>query len=390
MFGVMSNMVTSQVATIYGRGSLMRYSTFIGLDVHARSISAAALDPLTGEITSKRFGYAPTDLAAWISSFPNPVSVYESGVTGFHLARELKDMGIECKIAATSKLMRPVADAKKKNDTTDAIFLARALSMGNIEEVFVPDTETEAARDLVRAYEDCRKNLHAARQRMVKFLMRHGYVWNKRNEMGEIKTTWTRDHWAWLSDITFKHASDQEAYDYYYAEVKHLEGTLKALKRDIEHLSSQPRFKGRVEALSCLKGIETLTAFALTAEIGVFSRFESAKSFSSYTGLAPSEHSSGEHRANGPIAKTGNTFVRRLLVESAWHYLRASEARKKVSEGVPLPIQNHAARGIKRLVRQRKHLVYDQGKRAVVANVATARELAGFVWAIGRMAEGAL
>lgn len=366
----------------------MLYSTFIGLDVHARSISAAALDPLTGEIVQKRFDYDPSGLATWMSGFERPVAAYESGVTGFHLARELIDMGFVCKIAASSKLQRPIADAKRKNDANDAVFLARALSMNNIEEVFVPDPATEAARDLVRAHEDCRRDLHSARQRLTKFLMRHGFVWNEANASGQKKSAWTRDHWAWLRGIEFSEQPDRDAYDYYYAEVRHQEATKAALLRNITRLAQGPRWKARVEALCCLKGIDTLTAFALTVEIGIFSRFETAKAFASYVGLTPSEHSSGARVSNGAITKTGNALVRRLLVEASWHYLRASAARKKASAEVALPVQNHAALGIKRLVKQRKNLVR-RGKRPVVANVATARELAGFVWAIGRMAEGA-
>lgn len=125
MFGVDANRQSVRLPHTW-KELTMRYSTFVGLDVHARSVSAAALYPMTGEIISKRFGYVPAELASWISSLERPICVYESGVTGFHLARQLKSHGIECKIAASSKLQRPVADAKKKNDHNDAVFLARA------------------------------------------------------------------------------------------------------------------------------------------------------------------------------------------------------------------------------------------------------------------------
>lgn len=375
---------------IHGRGSLMIYSTFIGLDVHARSVSAAALDPLQGTIESKRFSYSPAEIASWINSFDSPICIYESGVTGFHLARELVSFGVECKIAASSKLHRPIADAKKKNDINDAIFLARALSMGNIEEVFVPDEETEAARDLVRALDDVRSDLLRKRHQLSKFLMRHGHTFNDKNPSGTPVGSWTKRHWEWIRGIDFSHEPDQLTFDLYISEVRHAENHKKMLEREVAKLAQKPRWIARVNALRCLKGIETITAFALCAEIGVFSRFDTAKAFAAYVGLVPSEHSSGQKHATGEITKCGNTQVRRLLIESAWHYARASETRKKRPDAsVPLSIENHAARATKRLVRQRKHLL-QRGKRSIVANVATARELACFVWAIGRMAEGTM
>ena len=368
----------------------MLYSTFIGLDAHARSISAAALDPMTGAVESRRFGYSPAELASWITGFEKPVCAYESGVTGFHLARELSSLGIDCKIAAASRLQRPAADAKKKNDANDAVFLARALSMGNIEEVFVPDEETEAARDLVRALDDVRADLLRKRQQLSKFLMRHGHVFSEKGESGAPVGSWTKRHWAWIREIEFGHEPDRLAFDLYISEVRHAEAHKRLLEREVAALARAPRWSGRVDALRCLKGIEVVTAFTLVVEVAVFSRFDTAKAFCSYLGLTPSEHSSGGRHINGGITKTGNAHARRLLVEAAWHYARASEARKRrPSCEVPLSIENHAARATKRLVHQRRALIA-RGKPSVVANVATARELACFVWAIGRMAEGTM
>lgn len=141
-----------------------------------------------------------------------------------------------------------------------------------------------------------------------------------------------------------------------------------------------------------MKGIGVATAFALVAEAGVFSRFGSARSFSSWLGLTPSEHSSGEHVGRGGITKAGNSHLRRLLVEAAWHYARATRERKRglYDDAVPASVSNHAAAGVARLVQRRAHFERDLRKRPVVANVATARELSCWVWALGRMCEGTL
>lgn len=174
--------------------------------------------------------------------------------------------------------------------------------------------------------------------------------------------------------------------------MRHIEAQKKALEKRVTSHAGKPRWRDRVEALRCLKGIETMTAFSLVVETGVFSRFESARAYSSWMGLVPSEHSSGEHTARGGITKAGNSHLRKMLVEAAWHYTRATKERKRslYDDTVPASIANHAAAGVKRLVERREHFARDLRKRPVVANVATARELACWVWALGRMSEGTL
>lgn len=367
----------------------MNHITSIGLDVHARSITAAAFNPMTGEVSSKTFGLPFSDLPSWIAEHERPKVVYESGVTGFHLCRELRRGGVDCVVCATSRIQRPSADSKRKNDLNDAVFLAKLLATHNIVEVYVPDEECEAARDLVRSHDDCRAELTRAKQRLNHFLMRHGYVFDERNGRGERKKSWTRDYWSWVRGIEFADAADGDAFAFYVSEVKHLEATKKQLENFIRQNARKDRWRSRVEALRCLKGIEVLTAFALVVEADLFSRFPNASSFAAWTGLVPSERSSGERSFNGPISGCGNHLVRRLLVEAAWHYSRASADRKEAADpDVPLKIENHAAKGIKRLVERRRHL--SARKRPAVANCATARELACWVWSVGCMAEGSL
>lgn len=367
----------------------MNHTTSIGLDVRARSIAAAALDPLTGEVVTKTFAYSPGEVASWALGFDSPKAVYESGVTGFHLCRELNALGLECAVGASSKMQRPPADVKRKNDLSDAQFLARLLATHNVTEVFVPDAETEAARDLVRAHADARADLTRARQRLNLFLMRHGHVFCEKGPTGAPVGSWTKAHWAWIRQISFPDEADEEALAFYIAQVRHMEGQKRELEKFIRAHAREPRWRGRVDALRCLKGIEEITAFALVAEAGVFSRFGSARAFSTWAGLVPSEHSSGPRRRTGGITKTGNSNVRRLLVEASRHYARATAARKPApSPDVPLRIENHAAKAVKRLVARRREMSA-RGKRPSVANCATARELACWCWAIGRMAEGA-
>ena len=370
----------------------MNHITSIGLDVHARSITAVALDSLTGEVRSMRFGYSPAEVASWILSFDSPRAVYESGVTGFHLARELRGLGVDCIVGAVSKMTKPASDKRKKNDRNDAEFLARQLMAHNIVEVFIPDEETEAARNLSRVLEDIRDDLTRAKHRLTHLLIRWGHVWNERTQDGRRKGSWTRAHWEWIRGIELEETAAQEALDYYISQVRHIEAQKKAIEKRISQYASKPRWSGRVEALRCMKGIETMTAFSLVAEAGVFSRFESARDFASWLGLVPSERSSGERVSRGPITKAGNSHLRKLLVEASWSYTHSTKERKRglYDDGVPAAVSNHAAAGVRRLVERREHLTKDLRKRPVVANVATARELACWVWALGRMCEGSL
>ena len=369
----------------------MSYATAIGLDVHARSITAFALSRDTVEVVSRTFGYDPASVAGWILGFPEPKAVYESGVTGFHLARALRDMGVDCAVGAVSKMQKPAADKRRKNDRNDAEFLARQLLAHNIVEVFVPDEQTEGARSLSRLLEDLRDDLTRAKHRLTHLLIRWGWVWDEKGPDGKRRGTWTRAHWEWIRGIELPDACAQEALDCYISEVRHVEAQKKAIEKRVAQHAQEKRWHARVEALRCMKGIETATAFALVVEAGVFSRFGSARAFSAWLGLVPSEHSSGGRVCRGGITKAGNSHLRKLLVEASWHYARATEERKRglYDDAVPPRIANHAADGIARLVKRRQGFAARR-MRPVVANVATARELSCWVWALGCMSEGTM
>lgn len=179
----------------------MPHVTSIGLNVHARSVAAAAFNPFTGEVVHRDFGTDAAEIAEWALGFEEPRACYESGPTGFHMARELRALGLDCAVAAVSKMQRPAADARRKNDRRDAEFIARMLATHNIVEVPLPDAAVEAARDLDRALDDATAEYRRARQRLNMFLIRLGHVWDERNADGTRKGSWTRAHWRWISGI---------------------------------------------------------------------------------------------------------------------------------------------------------------------------------------------
>lgn len=368
----------------------MNHVTSIGLDVHSTSVTAAAFNPFTAEVSVRTFGYDAAEISAWALGFESPAAAYESGVTGFQLARDLIELGVPCDVAAVSKLPKSAVGKRMKNDRNDAIEIAKALATRTITPVYIPDSECESLRNLVRSHDDLRQDLVRAKQRLNMFLMRHGMIFNEVDDKGRRKGNWTRAHWAWIRSIEFPDQADEDAFALYISEVRHMEAQKKQIMRYIEAAARKDRWRGRVQALSLLLGIDTLTAFTLTVEADVFSRFPSAPAFEAWTGLVPSEHISNGKGDRGGINKCGNTLVRRILVEAAWHYASASPGRKRnTNPDVPVAIENHAHKGTVRLI-ERRSALKARGKKPVVANCSTARELAGWVWAVGRMCEGSL
>ncbi|KQQ98231.1 transposase [Arthrobacter sp. Leaf141] len=355
----------------------MNKRTYVGLDVHARSVKGCAIDQETGEILRQSLAGSEAGVLEWVSGLRGPVLVvYEAGPTGFGLARRLAAAGIECLVAAPSKLQRPSGD-RVKTDARDAEHLARLALLGQITPVRVPGNADEAARDLVRAREDVRADLMRARHRISKLLLRHGLVYSGGN-------AWTDAHHTWLHRQHFDNPALQAAYE---SSLEAAELTLDRRNRldaKITALALTDRYAPVVRALMCLRGISVLTAFGLTVEIGDWTRF-SGSTIGSYLGLVPSEHSSGASRSQGGITKTGNTHARRLLVEAAWHHRRPynSVSRDMRSRW---NAADEASRARGHQGNHRLHRKWDQfearHKRRVIANVAVARELAGWCWSL--------
>jgi transposase len=350
--------------------------TSVGLDVHARSVAAAAIDGVTGELTQARLTPSHEHIRSWIKDLPGPVAVaYEAGPTGFKLYRALTDAGVRCVVAAPSKLQRPSGD-RVKTDARDALHLARLLRLGEVTAVAVPSVAQEAARDLVRAREDCRGDLMRARHRLSKLLLRQGIVYDG----GQ---AWTGLHDTWLRRQHFDTVATQLAFQSDYDTVLATTARRARLDAAISELAGDSEFTPVVRRLGCLRGVSTLTAFALAVEIGDWQRF-TGNSIGSFVGLVPSEHSSGASRVQGSITKTGNTHARRLLVEAAWHHRPRYVAGKTMRDRWELASSAARARGDagNRRLHERWITFNLRKKRPVIANVAVARELAGWCWSL--------
>lgn len=360
---------------------MITYRNFIGLDVHARSIAGCAIDVQSGEVVHRRFGYDLAEVVGWIRSLPgSSAATYEAGPTGFGLFRLLTAAGIACEVAAPSKLQRPSGD-RVKTDSRDAFHLARLLKLDEITTVMVPSVEEETARDLVRSREDTRQDLMSARHRLSKLLLRHGFVYAD-------GAAWTQKHDAWLRSHRGGDLAFTTAFDAHYEAVIQTVARRDRLDQAIGRMAADSQFTPLVNRLGCLRGIGELTGFALAVEITDWHRF-TGNSIGSFLGLVPVEYSSGQSRQLGGITKTGNAHARRLLVEAAWHHRRdyRPSARSVMHarwDKAPVDARLRGQAGNQRLHHQWVAFTARK-KRPVIANVAVARELAGWCWSLAVM-----
>jgi transposase len=357
-----------------------RERTSVGLDVHARSVVACGIDDDTAEMFRARLAPDPEVIFGWLRQLPGPVAVvYEAGPTGFGLARFLRERQLRCLVAAPSKVQRPSGD-RVKTDTRDALLLARLLRLGEIVEVAVPGVAQEAARDLVRAREDVRGDLMRARHRTSKLLLRQEIVYSGGR-------AWTVAHHAWLRRQRFDSPALAVAYDSALETVLLTADRRDRLDKAIVELAADPAWAPMVTRLSCLRGISTLTAFGLAVEVGDWTRF-TGNTIGAFLGLVPTERSSGGSRSQGSITKAGNTHARRLLVEAAWHhkqpYRTPSKTMRDRWELAPADAKARGHAGNVRL--HQRWLAFDQRKKQpMIANVAVARELAGWCWSLATL-----
>jgi transposase len=357
----------------------MDKSIYVGLDVHLNSITAAVLDDdmqapqvikLSGDLHQTRRLFRRL-------AKKGPVrSCYEASGAGFVLQRVLARDGFHCDVIAPSLIPRKPGD-RRKTDRLDAVNLARLYKSGHLTPVHIPSREQEALRRLIRLRYEYVCYTTGTKNRISGMLRNHGLVFT------EGKSTWTLTHRRWLA--TTRDQLDGAMHTALATELEHLEyleTQRGVLDDEITRYAQAPTYRINVEALCCLRGIKTLSAMSLLAEIGDVRRFASPTALMAYFGLVPSERSSGERERRGPITKAGNTHCRRVLVEAAWNNRHRSGADlilKRRRQGQPPEVVAIAIKAQHRLYKKFWRL--DHRKHRHVAITATARELCGFVWA---------
>jgi len=354
-------------------------TTYVGIDAHKKDLFIAML---TGHATSPvtwQLHNEPNAVRRLVRKLereaPGPVRVcYEAGPCGYALQRQMTTPRVACQVIAPALIPRKPGERIKTN-RRDARKLAELHRAGLLTEVRPPTPEDEAVRDLCRARDDAREDLQRARHRLGKLLLRRGLHFSGRN--------WTKAHRQWIDRLDWTHAPERVVVDDYLLAIDHLEARLIELDARLTQVAETAPYREPVSWLRCFRGIDTLTAILILAELHDFRRFQSPRALMAYLGLVPGEDSSGEKHRRGRITRTGNTLVRRLLVETAWHYQHRAHVGvtlAKRRKGQPTRVIAIADKAQQRLCRRFRRLA-EQHKPAPKIAVAIARELAGFLWA---------
>ncbi len=354
---------------------------YVGLDVHKATITVAVGE---GSGQPAVYGTIANDpgavrkLVRQLGREAKLAAAYEAGPTGYPLHRQLTELGVDCIVVAPSLIPRRSGD-RVKTDNRDAVTLARLLRSGDLTPVWVPGEEDEALRDLVRARFDAKADLLRAKHRLEKFLLRQGV----RPPAG--LKPWTMRYQAWLNGLHFSVSAAQVVFDDYRTTVRAAEDRVRRLDVELRRCAADSRQVALIAALQALRGVGFLTAVTIVAETGDLRRFAAARGLMSFTGLTSSEHSSGGSQHRGAITHTGNAYLRHVLVQAA-HNARHAPYRgwplKQRQAGLPPDLVELAWRAQIRLHHRYRHLLGRLGRPKAVT--AVARELAGFVWAVGQ------
>ncbi len=362
---------------------MKEFSKYVGMDVHKETIAVAVAEARGGEVRYLgEIANAPEAIQKLVKQLRKGDAelsfCYEAGPCGYGIHRQLTDLGWDCQVVAPSLIPKKAGD-RVKTDRRDSLSLARLHRAGELTTVWVPDEAQEALRDLTRAREDMKHLQCQAKQRLSAFLLRHGQSYGG-------KSHWTQAHYRWLEGLKFSQPVQQIVFQEYVDTAKLLSARTTALDKQLESAAAASVFWPVIEALMALRGVNLLTATTIVAEIGDLQRFTSAPQLMAYLGLVPSEHSSGGSKSRGGITKTGNGHVRRVLVEAAWTYrhpARKTAYLQRRAERTPEVVQDIAWKAQQRLC-ARYRSMEGRGKLKVQACTAVARELAGFIWAIGQ------
>lgn len=357
--------------------------TYVAMDTHKKEHTIAVYYPGQQEILNMTIKNTASDISKMVKKIvrkaPGEVRFcYEAGVCGFNLKRIIEALGCPCAVIAPS--LTPMKPGERiKTDRRDAVKLLALFKAGLLTEVHAPDSQQEAARELTRLRQTARENLMRIRHQILKFLTRHGYVYNEGNH-------WTRKHLNWMCGLEFKESLLRDVFDSYFTEMQHCMQRLDCLDKQLVQLADSEPYRETVGLLKCFHGIDTLPAISIAAEVFDFGRFSSPRKLMSYLGLTPSESSSGEKNKKGPITRAGNKRVRRLLLEISWHYrhpYNISKTLRQRRKNQPQWVIDIADRAGQRL-RKRYWYLINHGKMQCKAATAVARELAGFIWSVFR------
>lgn len=353
-------------------------TTHVGIDAHKAELHVAMLAPdATAPVswTVRNEARAVERLRRKLQrAAPGSVSCcYEAGPCGYALQRQLEGGRVQCQVIAPALVPRKPGE-RIKTDRRDARKLAELHRAGLLTVVQAPTPAEEAVRDLCRARDDARADRQRCRHRLGKLLLRRGLHYPGR--------AWTQAHRRWVDGLSWPHPADRVVVEDYLLAIDQLDARLGELDAQLAAVASTEPYREPVGWLRCFRGIDTLTAMLLLAELHDVQRFPTPRALMAYLGLVPGEHSSGDRHRRGPITKAGNTLARRLVVEAAWHYRHrpgVGQTLARRRSGQPGRVIALADKAQQRLCRRFRRLV--EHKPSPVVTVAVARELVGFLWA---------
>jgi transposase len=361
-------------------------TAFVGMDVHKESIDVAIADAREARHYGRIGGEAAAvdrAVSRLRAAHRDPVFVYEAGPCGFWIYRRLRAQGLACMVVSPSMTPRRAGD-RVKTDRRDCLQLARLARAGELAPIYVPDARDEAVRDLVRAREDAVSMQRQPRQRLQALLLR--------NEIRYVcKSSWTAAHRRWLAQLKLPEPAQQIAFEEYVQAVEEAGARLQRLAGAIAAQLEHWRWRPLVQALQAFRCVQAIHAVRIVAELGDLGRFGSPRKLMGYLGMIPSEDSSGARRRQGSITKAGNSSARRALIEAAWAYAhpaRVSWIIARRQTGLAKSVTDLAWKAQLRLCARFRRLAARGVNRNKIV-VAIARELSGFVWAIGQQVKPA-
>lgn len=357
---------------------------FVGIDSHQDTLSIAVLP--AGAERPERAQKIPNDPARVRRLFRklqergSVHATYEAGCTGFVLWRQLTELGVDCVVAAPSRI--PVLPGeRRKTDRLDAERLAVFLRGGQLTAVRPPTPELEALRTLTRTRDAARKDVVAAKHHVSKLLLHRGVIWRGGTRL------WSRAHRAWLRKVELADPDDRQILEFKLRRLAGRESELAELDERIEQRALRDDIAEQIRSLKAFRGVQTLIATNVVAELGDPRRFPNHAAVAAYVGLVPSEHSSGSKVRRGGITRAGSMHLRRLLVEACQHYRRSYPESKSLRlrrEQAPAHARDLARSIERRLVKKYRRL--SVAKHTNLAKAAVARELIGHLWQALRLA----
>ena len=359
----------------------MKKIAYVGVDYHINHLSIAVM--IKGK---KKFHdiIRINNEDKIVKRFMNKLSkdfeikaCYEASNSGYVFQRKMISWGYHCDVIAPSLIPKKRGE-RRKNDFRDARDLARLYTHGLLTIVHPPNEEEESIRSLIRCRLAFKESEKRVKQQINALLLVHDYRWPK--------TKWTIQHQKWLSGLKLPIEYSQQVLDEYLGHLRYLQSRIQYLDERIEELAQSDIYAPSVKKLKAFKGIDTLTAMLLIAEITDFRRFPNPRALMAFLGLIPSEDSSGDQQKGGGITKSGNQRCRKMLIESVQHYARRPHISSKMKNNLAQIDAHSAHTAIKCLRRLHKRYwaLTMRGKIRPVVITAIAREFVGFIWAMMR------